>query len=148
MILDRIENLSKYRCLFSNIDKIVAFYQECLAEKKESGQYKLDGDRLMANVDAVNAKTEAEAKLESHKKYIDIQVCLEGEETIGWNDLSKCNNPIGDFNENKDFVLYSDPVETWLKIPSGHFTVFYPEDGHAPLVGEGEFYKIVFKIAV
>jgi YhcH/YjgK/YiaL family protein len=148
MILDRLENLKSYGCLFPNIAQVVAFYEECLQERKEPMQYQLDGTRLMANVDYAPAKTKEQAKLEAHKKYIDIQICLEGEETIGWKDLNFCKKPIGEFNTEKDYVLYEDPIETWLNIPANHFTIFYPEDAHAPMVGTGDFYKIVFKVAV
>jgi beta-galactosidase beta subunit len=33
-------------------------------------------------------------------------------------------------------------------VPTGHFTIFFPQDAHAPLAAEGALRKAVAKIAV
>ena len=137
MILDHVDNLKKYSPLLGDLGLVITFYEECLLEKKEPGQYQLDGDSLMVNVDLSSAKTAEEAKLEAHKKYIDIQICLYGDETIGWKNLEQCTQPEGSFDEKKDYIFYQDRIENWFRVPVQHFTIFYPDDAHAPLVGEG-----------
>jgi beta-galactosidase beta subunit len=33
-------------------------------------------------------------------------------------------------------------------VPTGHFAIFFPEDAHAPMAGEGPMYKLVAKVEV
>lgn len=146
MILDQVKNISNYKSLLGDIKPVITFYEECLTEKKDPGQYELDGIRLMVNVDLAAAKSKNEAKLEAHRKYLDIQICLSGSEIIGWKSLDECSAPADSFNQEKDFIFYDDPIDTWIHVPEKHFTIFYPNDAHAPMVGEGTFYKLVFKV--
>lgn len=69
---------------------------------------------------------------ESHRKYIDIQFILEGEECI---DVL----PIGDlavtkaYRDEKDVIKYADnPGGNRLRLRAGEGAVFFPEDGHMP----------------
>ena len=148
MILDQIKNLHKYTSLLGDLNPVLGFYEQTLKERAEPGQYLIEGKELFVNIDCAIAKEKQEAKLEAHKHYIDIQICLQGDETIGWRALDKCQSPAQKFNEEKDFIFYNDPIETWIQVPPKHFTVFFPNDAHAPMVGEGEFYKLVFKVAI
>jgi YhcH/YjgK/YiaL family protein len=69
---------------------------------------------------------------ESHRKYIDIQFLLEGEEAI---DVL----PIGalivskPYREEKDVIKYRDaPAGSRLRLRAGQAAIFFPEDGHMP----------------
>jgi YhcH/YjgK/YiaL family protein len=69
---------------------------------------------------------------ESHRKCIDIQFVLSGEERI---DVV----PIGNlrvehpYDDAKDVAIYADnPEGSALRIKAGEAAIFFPEDGHMP----------------
>jgi len=70
------------------------------------------------------------AKAEAHRKYLDIQLVLEGSELCGWantDNLTLC----GEFNEASDCGLYTGTTEPF-RITAGICYVLFPEDAHKP----------------
>lgn len=55
--------------------------------KVAPGRIVLEGDRLFLNVADSKKQPREERKLEAHRKYIDIQVPLTANETVGWRPL-------------------------------------------------------------
>ena len=88
------------------------------------------------------------AKLECHRKYIDIQLVLEGVDEMGWKPLADCSEPVADYSAEKDIRFFRDAPASWIATPPGAFCIFFPEDAHAPLVASGNIRKVIFKIAV
>lgn len=112
------------------------------------GRYQLLGDDLIAIVEQVPAKTKEMAKLEAHRKYIDIQLVLEGDENMGWKPLADCLNPVSEHSAERDIRFFHDAPASYVPVPPDHFCIFFPEDAHAPLVGSGTLRKVIFKVAV
>lgn len=112
------------------------------------GRYDIVGDDLFAIVELVQGRTREMAQLECHRKYIDIQLLLEGDETMGWKPLTDCHNPVSEFSIEKDIQFFRDAPASWIAVPPEHFCIFFPDDAHAPLVGSGEIRKVIFKIRV
>ena len=52
------------------------------------------------------------------------------------------------FYTEHDAVLFNDTPSAWITLCPGDFAVFWLEDAHAPGGGEGEFHKVVVKVAV
>jgi len=77
----------------------------------------------------------------------DSQVPLNGRETYGWIDRSRLQHGQG-YNEERDIEFFRCTPETWFDLEIGEFALFFPNDGHAPLVGTpGQtIRKAVFKI--
>jgi YhcH/YjgK/YiaL family protein len=119
-----------------------------LTDKTEPGRYEIDGDKLYVNVMDAECHECASAKLEAHKKYIDVQFVISGNETMGWSDVKTCKSVAEPYNVSSDYTLFSDTPDTWFAVPSGVFVVFFPEDAHAPQVGEGKVKKAVVKVAI
>ena len=115
----------------------------------ENGVIQIE-DGLKVIVSTANGKTaEASlAKFECHDKNIDIQVCVKGLETIAWKPREKCVAPNGDYNPEKDVRFVSDAPDMSFQLTDGQFAIFYPEDVHAPMIGEGEIKKLVFKVKI
>jgi biofilm protein TabA len=88
------------------------------------------------------------ARLEAHRRYIDIQYTIHGDEEIGWSPLAACTAPAGPFDATKDIIFFDDAPSSWLSVPRGSFAIFFPEDAHAPLAGRGALTKAIVKIAV
>jgi YhcH/YjgK/YiaL family protein len=112
------------------------------------GRYPIIGDELIAIVEQVPAKTKEMAKLEAHRRYIDIQLVLEGDETMGWKPLADCLNPVSEHSEERDIRFFHDAPASYVPVPPDHFCIFFPEDAHAPLIGTGTVRKVIFKVAV
>jgi YhcH/YjgK/YiaL family protein len=103
---------------------------------------------MWLSVDHNKGRGRAGVQLESHRRHIDIQVTLAGHEEIGWKSVSACHAPIGAFDEQRDIQFYQDAPSTWLAVPQGYFAIFFPQDAHAPLAGNGLLKKAIFKIAI
>ena len=81
MIFDDIKNIKNYAL----IDEKIADFILNLTAAQECGKVFLSEDRLTyANVEEYTTKTLENCKLEAHKKYIDIQLLLEGVEELDY----------------------------------------------------------------
>jgi YhcH/YjgK/YiaL family protein len=112
------------------------------------GRYHIIGDDLIAIVEQVPGKTKEMARLEAHRRYIDIQLVLEGDEQMGWKPLADCLNPVSEHSEERDIRFFHDAPASWIAVPPDHFCIFFPEDAHAPLVANGQVRKVIFKVAL
>jgi biofilm protein TabA len=91
-------------------------------------------------------KTKDAAKLEAHERYVDIQVMFSGEEVFGWKLTDECEQPQAPYNAEKDVILYDDTPDGYWPLLENMFVIFFPEDAHAPMVGEGKVEKLVVKV--
>ena len=149
MIIDILNNGSKYTSLHPLFAKAFDFMNQNDIANFEEGVIQIE-DGLKVIVSVANGKTrEASlAKFESHDKNIDIQVCIKGQETIAWKPREKCSIPNGDYNPEKDVRFFSDAPDMDFQLTDGQFVIFYPEDVHAPMIGNGEIKKLVFKVKI
>ncbi len=148
MILDILTNSVHYQHLHPHFEKAFTYLRSENFETLEPGKYVIEGDELFAIVAADNGIPKEDAKLEVHRKYIDIQFIVAGMDHMGWKPLTNCEHLHSDYNEEKDFALYADPAEMWFDVPPGYFTIFFPTDAHAPMVTLEKIKKVVIKIAV
>ncbi len=114
----------------------------------EPGRYELVGDSLFCMISKGPGRTRDEAQLEAHKKYIDIQYVISGQEEMGWKPTAECTDISEPYSEENDIMFFNDPVQVWTPVPPGSFVIFYPKDAHAPLVGDGEIHKVVCKVLI
>ena len=112
------------------------------------GRIELQGDDLFIN--NVNPECIAAEKqvLEMHRKYIDIHVLLEGEETIGGKDLADTGLPTKPYDEDADCALYAEPATVYAKLHPGQFMIVWPEDPHAPVIGSRKVRKLIVKVKI
>ena len=149
MIIDTLNNASKYASLNPLFAKAFDFINQNDVATLENGVIQIE-DGLKVIVSTAYGKTaEASlAKFECHDKNIDIQVCVNGLETIAWKPREKCESPNGDYNSEKDVRFFNDTPDMYFQLTDGQFGIFYPEDVHAPMIGEGEIKKLVFKVKI
>lgn len=148
MIIDNLSNAANYFNLHPLFEKAFDFIKELNMETLQNGNVEIDGAHLKASIVEISLKPANEAKLETHKKHIDIQVPVTGAETFGWKSLSTLNQSENGYDETNDIEFYADAPSTHVTLLPGEFVIFSPEDGHAPLIGEGNIQKIILKIAV
>jgi YhcH/YjgK/YiaL family protein len=148
MILDNLSQRGRFRHLHPGFAAAFDFAAAHDLGSLPPGRHVIDGDRLYLSIDHTDGRGRGGAKLESHRRYIDIQITIDGREEIGWRPLDHCHEPVAAFDEQRDIRFYADAPESWVAMPPGRFAVFFPDDAHAPLAGVGSIKKAVFKIAV
>ena len=149
MIIDTLKNAGKYDGLHPLFAKAFQFISQTDLEKAESGKIDIEeGLKAIFNTASGKTKEASLSKFECHNQNIDIQLCINGTETIGWKPREKCILPNGDYNPEKDVQLYFDSADTFFELTDGQFAIFFPEDVHAPMIGEGEIKKLVLKIKI
>ena len=126
--------------------KAIEFIANIDLNTLENGKHFIDGDNLFVNIVDSNMKTPEQARLEVHDKYIDIQIPLSKAETFGVKPRSECTSPVGEMDEVKDILFYSDPVEKTITAGIGEVVTFAPETAHAPLIGEGTIDSYLYKL--
>jgi biofilm protein TabA len=148
MILDTIANIDRYAALHPLFPRAFEFLRNTNLLALAPGHYPIEGEQLFAIVEHVPGRTREEAQLECHRKYIDIQLVLEGVDEMGWKPLSDCREPVADYSAERDIQFFRDAPASWIATPPGAFCIFFPEDAHAPLVSAGSIRKVVVKIAL
>ncbi|MFZ2541436.1 MAG: YhcH/YjgK/YiaL family protein [Gallionella sp.] len=148
MIFSTLSQSNRYTVLHPQFQIAFEYIRSTDMMSLAPGQYPIHGDGLFAIVEHMPGRTRAVAKLECHRRYIDIQLVLEGVDEMGWKPLADCHKPVSDYQTEQDIQFFHDAPATWIAAPTGAFCIFFPEDAHAPLVGEGIIRKVIFKIAV
>lgn len=147
MILDTLKNKEQYVMLHPRFKQVFDFIDSNNIAAMEPGRYDIDGDDIFLSVQELDLKPTTEARLELHRKYIDIQLLLCGkEELFGWSEKGDCLMSEAPFDEQKDIEFFTDVPQCFYSLKVGQFTILYPEDGHAPMLGEGRVKKCIFKI--
>ena len=148
MILDVAARWGQYTALHPLFDRAFRFLASTDLRLLPPGRHPLDGERLYLSIDHVHGRGRDGARLEAHRRYIDIQYTIEGAEEIGWLPLASCGAPAGPFDEPKDVGFFDARPTSWLAVPEGTFAIFFPHDAHAPLAGRGAVKKAIMKVAV
>ena len=148
MIFDTLVNADRYAALHVLFPRAFEYLRNTDLRALAPGRHPIEGERLFAIAETAAGRTREQAKLECHRKYIDIQLVLEGKDEMGWKPVRDCHAPLADYSSEKDIQFFRDAPASWIATPPGAFCIFFPQDAHAPLVGTGEICKVILKIAV
>lgn len=149
MIIDSIQNADKYTSLHPLFASAFKYLEGKDLKNLEDGKFELqEGLKLIVSNGNGKTKEQSLEKFECHDQNIDIQVCVTGKETIYWKPREKCNTPNGDYNPEKDVRFFNDDPDMNFQLNDNQFVIFYPEDVHAPMIGEGPIKKLVFKVKI
>lgn len=146
MIYDHFKNLSKYEIITPDIQNFIT------RENLSIGRYELE-DGAFAMVSEYESKEPETGKYESHRKYIDIQCVLSGEEMIDVTPIFGLADDMP-YDAEKDLIFYKNGNEEQkisLKMFSNTFSVLYPEEAHKPglkIKEKTTVKKIVVKVPV
>lgn len=146
MYIDKLENLSNY----VKDQKLAKAITEFLLNSAtvEAGKHPiLDG--TFANVLEYTTKAFETVKMEAHRKYLDLQYVVSGEEAVLKQDLDD-NAPINEYNDVKDVVHYSPKSYDKALLLEGMFGIMFPEDLHQCIAvsSPAPIKKVVVKIPV
>jgi YhcH/YjgK/YiaL family protein len=148
MILDTLARADHYSNLHPLFARAFDFLRSTDLDALAPGRHAIDGEQLFAIVEACAGRSRAEAQLECHRRYIDIQLVLAGVDEMGWKPLADCGRPATDYDAARDIRFFDDAPASWIATPPGSFCLFFPDDAHAPLVSVGTIRKVVLKIAL
>lgn len=148
MVIDTVKNALRYEPLHPLFKKAFDYIRQTDLAAAASGTYVVEEDAVKAIVsEAPGKKQEASLeKFECHNRFIDIQYVISGTEQMGWKPRTDCTAPNGDYNPEKDVQFYRDAPDTFFTLGPGQFVIFFPEDVHAPMIGDGVIKKLVMKI--
>ena len=148
MIIDTLANAEKYFCVHPLFAKAFEYIRSQNIDTIKDGKYDIDGDNLRVIVSNNLGITVAEsgAKFECHNKYIDIQFCIKGKEQMGWKPRKDCIQQKNEYSEEKDMLFYNDAPDMYFQLTDQQFVIFFPDDVHAPMIGEGEIKKLIIKV--
>ena len=146
MVVDTLDNLSKYEALNPLFKEVLAFLQNNDLNKMEEGKYPICGDDLFLNVTTAKGKAPDAAVLETHNQMIDIQIPLSTAETYGY--TPRQDLPEAEYNAEKDITKIPDLIaQGYITCSPGMFAIFFPQDGHAPCISmEPAIKKAIFKV--
>jgi len=131
MIVDLLKKWGDYAWPNERFGMGFAHLEELGADIAD-GRYELDGDDLFVMVQTYKTKPRDGQEFEAHRDYADIQILLDGKESILWAPregltVTKPYKP--------DIEFYAlIPGATDLVLRPAQFCVFLPDDAHAPCI--------------
>ena len=143
MIFDKLENLVQYNIVS---EKILEFLSG-INENTPVGRYVID-DNSYANIEEYNTKAPGNCYFEAHKKYIDIQFLLKGEERLDFTSIDGLKAREA-YNAEKDIVFFEDRQEAGsVKLSGNYFALLLPQDAHRPQMNYTGVSQPVKKVVV
>ena len=133
MIADKMSNLGNYNSVIPFFEKISSFLAENDLHSLAAGKYEINGSDAFIIISEYETQNEPEKKWESHKNYLDVQIVVEGIESIGYTFIK--NLTVSEpYNAEKDLIFYQNTQAPTSSIimNADEFAVFYPDDGHKP----------------
>lgn len=148
MVLSTLKDSARIESLHPLFKKAFDYVKSHNILNTPCGRIDVQGDEIFINNCNPELKAANEQVLEVHRDYIDIQILLEGEETIGWKPLDNCTNLTKPYDKEGDCALYDEPGTSYSTLKPGQFAIFWPEDAHAPIIGEGKVRKCIVKVKI
>lgn len=165
MVYDKIDNIEIYKGLSADIYEALKFLQNA-TPSTPTGVIQLN-PRVKAIVSEYKTKAVNENGYEAHKRYIDIQALLEGEEMIACQPIEWLQET-KPYSEDCDAAFYAADITphpseesplpssiihhpSYLTLRPRYFAILYPQDGHMPqlsITTPTKVKKVVIKVAV
>ena len=130
------------------IQKAIEYLKNTNFNNLPDGKINIDNE-IWANLQTYYTKEDA--LFEAHRKYIDIQFMLAGQEKISVCDYKNCTTEIA-YDEDKDIEVLT--ANSWddIEMKTGDFLILYPENAHKPSISINNdvhhVRKLVIKVPV
>lgn len=158
MIITNVNNEIQNKSLAKDIRFCIEF-----AKKNENkilslvnGSYDVGYNNIKMNLGKYFTKSENEKFWESHKKYLDVQIMINGTEKVAINDIRDME--VKSFDEDRDLTILEGDKAFDIIMKTGDVLVFFPNDVHKPELNVSEnddsgnirkiVTKVVFKIEI
>jgi biofilm protein TabA len=133
--LDVVEFARQYSINKAYWDKAFIFLRDHDLRTLAKGKYPIDGDNVYASVTESATKNFDSTQWESHRKYVDLQYVITGEEKMGVCPVAKAT-VTKPYDAARDAANYSAEGKIYMAVP-GTFFIFFPSDAHRPNISPG-----------
>lgn len=150
MIVTEIDRLDSYSEVPYAQD-IMSFISEFKNTDMKPGRYDIHGDDLFAAVSRYDTEPETDRKFENHKKYIDLQIVLDGCEELHWAPKDTLSQTEESFSDGGDIAFYDGESMGYVLLGGNQCAVLFENDAHKPNVlhkTAKSVLKVVFKIRI
>ena len=132
MIHEKLEFLPNY--IDKSVDEEIKSFLSLVSKDIPEGRYEIKGEDIFAIVMSYPTKDVEDCIIETHNKYIDIQVSITGGEGISVfpRESLQISSP---YAEDKDVTIYylnSSELVAHINNLEGFFTLLYPHEAHRP----------------
>ena len=147
--IDKVQFAKQYHLNQAAWDKAFTYLKNTDLKTLNNGRHVIDGNTIYAIVTEAPSKDYDKTAFESHRKYIDLQYVIEGEENMAKTPVTSVtvNKP---YDEAADIAYYTGDGKI-NTVPAGTFMLFFPTEAHRPNItpgGNKVVKKIVIKIKV
>ncbi len=152
MIVTDIKHIEHQLSMTTALKKAIDFLRRPDIHALVDGKVDIDGEHVFAIVQRYETVIADIPRFECHRKYMDVQYIVSGEEIIGWVPAGRMV-VTEEYDPEKDicFGIVPKGEVTPVYLQAGQLAVLYPEDAHAPKLAAGSpspVIKIVVKLAV
>ena len=149
MIVGALEDLGRYRGLFRSLDVLIDWLDANDPASLPLGSNPIEGENVFANVMDATTRRPEDAHYETHRRYMDLQIDLEGSEAfkvaLGEQTL------VEPYVEGDDFELVDAAGCIDGDLADGKFVIFMANEPHMPTLiygddGASPVHKICFKL--
>jgi len=149
MIIDQIRHAASYFGISRNIASALGFIRDTALNGLSTGKHVIAGDTVYALVSEYQTKPAGQGQWEAHRRYVDIQCIVSGEEQMGYAAIAGLKE-LRPYEPEKDCLLLEGQGEFLIARP-GMFVLFMPQDAHMPGLAvkePGFIKKVVVKVLV
>lgn len=147
MIHVSLNHAQRYASLHPGFRESLAFLRT-FDPSTPNGRYDIPGTECFALVQRYETRPAADKLMEAHRKYIDIQYLVEGQELIGVAH-PETQSVTEEYNAENDALFYDGKKDVLdLPMEAGHLAVFFPEDAHRPGCQSGDKPSPVTKVVI
>ncbi|MGZ3931269.1 MAG: YhcH/YjgK/YiaL family protein [Bacteroidia bacterium] len=148
MILDTLNNAAAYTSLHPSFGKAFDYLKKIQERDFDKSKEEIEGEDCFALFFKTEGKNPENILSEAHRNYIDIQYIFKGTDTMAFKPISECSQVHTAYVEKDDYMLFKDETLTRFTVTENCFTIFFPADVHAPLIGKEPVWKVVVKVKV
>lgn len=132
MIVDKLENISRYALMIEDCDKLDGFFKQHPLKDLEPGRYPIEGSDFVVNVFDTETRIGSVTPWETHHEHMDIHIVVKGCEEVEWTPAHNITNS-REYVAERDVEFFTDAyVGSRVLVEEGYFCLVMPEDAHKP----------------
>lgn len=148
MIIGNIEHLDRIPYLPQKLKNAIEYVRDNVNANTPLGRYEMD-ENIFFMVSDNSTRLATDANPEYHRRYIDIQIVLNGAEGMAFSALPAHTEVIEDRLIQDDIAFVKTPSEETMFIAHANdFVIFYPGELHKPLCAINQQLAKIRKVVV
>lgn len=150
MIICKVASLCASEFSSPNIRAAIAYLHTHDLLALPLGKSVIDGEKLYLNRQSYVGKPLEQCGIESHRRYLDLQIILKGKEKIGLAQVGDPSLAASPYDPIKDKISYTGQLKGDVILREGECILLFPEDIHQPggQVDDEPIEKLVVKIEI